>query len=200
MRGKLCYRVLHDVDDWLVSPSVGRHSTRRDCLLASTLISRLLKYYGLQRYPLKGMGRRDDMYRPPGICYRYGAVHIRDSRSQGPKSGVYGEVDDELCEEGQTERAGTVGLEFRRSVRFPEFGRPGRSFLLTASARLSLGVKGYLFLPSAPLTSSYPGGEALVEVGQGQAMLSYLAAPGGSGVDSPHRLFDGGMGGNSSGR
>jgi hypothetical protein len=148
----------------------------------------------------RGLGRRDDMFRPPGICYRYGAVHVRDSRIQGPKSGVYGEVDDELCEEEQTASAGTVGLEFRRSVRFPEFSRPGRSFLLVESARLSLGFKGYLFLPSAPITSSYPGGEALVELGQGQAMPSYLAAPGGSGVDPPHRLFDGGMGGNSSGR
>lgn len=55
LRRTLRYRVLQYVDDFLVAPSVGRHSTRRDCLRASKLITRLLAYYGIKRHPEKGI-------------------------------------------------------------------------------------------------------------------------------------------------
>lgn len=55
LRSKLGFRVIHYVDDFLILPSVGRPSSRRDCLRASRLISRLLKHFGLRRHPEKGV-------------------------------------------------------------------------------------------------------------------------------------------------
>jgi hypothetical protein len=55
LRGQMKFRVLYSVGDFLICPAVCRHSTRRDCLRASTVISRLLNYYGIKRHPDTGV-------------------------------------------------------------------------------------------------------------------------------------------------